>query len=136
MGQQSIDIKYLIDKLIESGEKNLDLQNDTLSALHEIKQTLVDRDRDHTDIKDKLEDIIDVSRLTAGKMEAVEHRGTVKKIESLLECQSAQCIPSLNTITAMVKSTNNIYRQVRFLLAILSGIVTIGIAFLAIIRAF
>lgn len=76
---QEIDIRYIVDKLIDAGERSLDIQSETLAKLLDLKSKLDGNTRDHDEIRRSLDS------LCSGIIDAsVEHRSTDKMINEIL----------------------------------------------------
>jgi hypothetical protein len=139
-----LDVKYLIDRIIENAEKNIEMQGETLNSLHSLRGAMESTGRDHEDIKAKLDEVFTKAEATWSLAEAVQHRGILDKIGDITReqidhaHQMSEDIISLShkldIMSGTIGEIKSIYTNVRNLLWILSGIVTVGMTLLAILK--
>jgi len=118
----TINVHEILNKIIESGERSLDMQGEFLKAVYELKSHLAEGNRDHEEMQRNIHEILEHASEMHDKMksasnemiikllqetskEIVEFKITASSFENKIDTM-IKSLESLNT-TDIIKNTAN-----------------------------
>ena len=120
-----IDINQIIDKVANITDRNLSMQSDFLRALSELKVSINSQDKDHTDIKEDISRVIDITNSTLSYVDDID----VKRInEWFLEVHdhNIKHTTDLIDVRNSINSLTNSYDWGKKIIIIMGGLMVVA----------
>lgn len=113
----------ILDRIIEMGERNLDMQREFLTAIHEVRGRFDMNDRDHSEAKDQLKVIMDNTFDTVNTMKQHPNVGIQEQISEVRALMAALSA-SMADIGKNTLEVAESYKWVKRILGIIGIIIT------------
>lgn len=79
--RMTINIHEILNKIIESGERSLDMQGEFLKAVYELKSRFDAGDRDHVTFQKELQDILTHTTAMHDRMKSASNETIIKMLD-------------------------------------------------------
>jgi len=148
-----IDPELIINKIIDVTETNLATQGDFLKAIYELKTRLDGADRDHRETRDDVKFIRDTCNEILTKMKTAPNERIIELVQELIDqtdslgdikekiqdlredCKDKEGYSStLKTLADNVKGISNSWTILKWLIAAIVGILTLGMTVIGIMQ--
>jgi hypothetical protein len=122
MSEQKNDFEIMLDRLIGITEKTIETQSKFLKEIHELKSRFDMNDRDHKDVKETLERIVNNSFETLNIMKKTSNEDVIIAVEKLHSTLSSLDIDDMGKDITSIKDS---YKIVKWIVALITSIVII-----------